>query len=128
MQIPINIDPQKIADLLCCAFEGGSNYWYNIEGDKAPERYDFRTDESRIYPHLDYPLNDGGSLRICTLENDEINGQDSWILNLESIQKGFHIMAEKYPKHFADILNDNIDVVTGDVFLQCCLFGELIYG
>jgi hypothetical protein len=32
------------------------------------------------------------------------------------------------PRHFADVLNENDDAGTGDVFLQCCLFGEIIFG
>jgi hypothetical protein len=36
-------------------------------------------------------------------------------------------MAVECPRHFADFLNEKADAVTGDAFLQCCLFGEVIY-
>jgi hypothetical protein len=36
-------------------------------------------------------------------------------------------LATKYPRHFADLVNENTDAITADVLLQCCLFGELIY-
>jgi len=38
------------------------------------------------------------------------------------------VMAKKEPRHFADFLKEDYDETTGDVFLQCCLFGEVIYG
>lgn len=49
-------------------------------------------------------------------------------LNLGVIQKGLHVMAKDYPQHFADFYSGDYDAVTSDCFLQCCLFGEVIYG
>jgi hypothetical protein len=37
-------------------------------------------------------------------------------------------MAREAPQHFADFLNENDDADTGDVFVQCCLLGEIRYG
>lgn len=42
---------------------------------------------------------------------------------------GLVIMAKKYPEHFANvILDDHQDAETADFFIQCCLFGEIVYG
>ena len=51
-----------------------------------------------------------------------------YTLNVDKIKKGFTVMAKKYPEHFADFLKEDYDQNTGDVFLQCCLFGGMIYG
>lgn len=114
---------KRISDLLCCAFEGGSNYWYMIEKFNKPEKLEFRTDKDTVFPHLDYPLNAGGSL-IITATGDKTRRT----LDLEACVRGLKIMAEKYPKHFADWVGENDDATTGDVYLQCCLFGEVVYG
>lgn len=37
-------------------------------------------------------------------------------------------MAEKSPRHFADLLSEDDDATTHDVFIQHVLFGEVIYG
>jgi hypothetical protein len=37
-------------------------------------------------------------------------------------------MVEKYPRHYADFKDGDEDASTGDVFLQCCIFGEVVYG
>ena len=31
-------------------------------------------------------------------------------------------------RHFKDFLYENEDAMTGDCFLQCCVFNEVIYG
>jgi hypothetical protein len=121
------ISLQRISDLLCSAFEGGSNYWYQIDKFIKPKNMSFRTDKDQIFRHLDYPLNEGGALIISDIEGD-LNEPPWKRLNLDAIKKGLQIMAEKYPRHMGDFLNENDDAETGDVFLQCCLFGDAIYG
>jgi hypothetical protein len=152
---------QQAADALCCALEGGSNYWYQIiKANKPPSFLDvnfregamrtLKTSESiflsdaahsqamgkepTVYPHLDYPFNEGGSLVIEAIGDhgegrDTINGLTSFTLNLETIAKGLQTLADKYNWHFAALLSEsNCDAETGDAFLQCCLFGEIVYG
>jgi hypothetical protein len=71
-----------------------------------------------------YPLNEGGSIDIVSKES----ASDVFRLDLKSIAQGLDSLATKYPRHFADLVNENPDAITADVLLQCCLFGELIYG
>ena len=49
-------------------------------------------------------------------------------LTLADIEKGLETMRDKYPRHWADLVEENDDLITGDVFLQCAVFGELVYG
>ena len=46
----------------------------------------------------------------------------------DKVRAGLQVLASKYPHHFADIVGDNSDCITGDVLVQCALFGEIIYG
>ena len=48
-------------------------------------------------------------------------------LTREKIAKGLQIFAEKYPSHWADFVNENEDVLTASAFVQCCLFGEIVF-
>lgn len=125
--VPILIEWSRIQDLLCCALEGGSNYWYMIEEFHEPTSMPIRTDEREVFKHLDYPVNPGGSLVFSDLEEGH-KKKERFTLNRQSIEKGLTIMADKYPRHFADFQAENDDAITGDVFLQCCLFGEACYG
>jgi hypothetical protein len=125
VRVTQDVPLQRISDLLCCALEGGSNYWYFIQEMDEPPKLEFRSHETKVFKHLDYPLNDGGALSIASNEEPE---RKHAILNLESIRKGLQIMAEKYPNHFGDFIAENEDATTGDVFLQCACYGEVLYG
>lgn len=49
-------------------------------------------------------------------------------LDLDSIREGVKIMARDYPLHFSNMFNESGDAETGDVLLQCCVFGKIVYG
>ena len=113
------IPEQRIKDLLTTALEGGSNYWYRIDSFNYPPG---QTEESlRLeFPHLDLPFVKGGSLSISAPGS----GEKLRILNRATIEAGMKVFAQKYPKHFADFMAENDDAITGDIFLQTCLYGE----
>jgi hypothetical protein len=118
MKVQINIEDQRIKDLLCNALEGGSNYWYEIESFVNPNKI---TVECR---HLDLPFIEGCGLMIADSEGD----MGTKLLNREAMEKGLNIMSEKYPLHFSNFMTENDDAETGDVFLQCALYGEIVFG
>jgi hypothetical protein len=62
-----------------------------------------------------------------TIEDSEDDKIKFYSLNLKKIKKGLTVMAKKYPSHFADIIKGDYDNTTGDIFLQCCIFGKIIY-
>jgi hypothetical protein len=93
-----------VRDLLICAWEGGSNYWAEADG---PADLAFRPE--------------GVVVRDC--EGDE------HLLNQKTLTNGLQVMARDWPRHWANVVNeDEMDAETGDVFLQCCLFGTIVYG
>lgn len=123
----VEIPMRRVADLLCCAFEGGSNYWCQIKVKKAPAEFSFRympdlSDKPTSY--TDYPTNRGGYLIVGDIEGDMEDG----LLDLGTIRFGLQTMADQYPRHWQDFMDDNEDATTGDVFLQCCLWGEVVFG
>ena len=131
--VTYDITRRRIADLLSCAIEGGSNYWYVIDKFIKPEKV-LKLDESgdeeeegEIFRYMHYPLSPGGSIVIADMDEPE-DEREGFTLNLVTIESGLRTMAKEYPRHFADFIGENDDAETGDVFLQCCLFGELVYG
>ena len=118
------IPQQRVEDLLCCAFEGGSGYWCCILDYENPDNVEV------TYKHTQLPLTERGAV-ICVESNDfppESEENQRWRLDREAVARGLQLMAEKYPNHFGDFANENEDAITGDVFLQLALFGELVYG
>lgn len=133
VKIEMDIPVERIADLLCCALEGGSNYWYTIEKFQEPNRFEYKCfpDDKKPIRHIDYPMNKGGFIIVSDRRaNDDADEKDLVFkkIDLESMKEGLAIMSKKYPRHFNDFMCENDDADTGDVFLQCCVFGELVYG
>lgn len=121
----VEVSLGKVAGVLNCAFEGGSNYWYVINEFIEPKEIseDIAKDWGK-YRYISYPLSEGGALLIGDREDED---EEPKRLDLAAVAKGVQVMATKYPSHFADMMEENDDADTGDVLLQCCLFGELVY-
>lgn len=110
-----DITQQQVADLVVTAFEGGSNYWL---GDIKP--FYAKTAD---YAEADRYGEDMVTRVFTPSEDDE-----EYTFDREAINRGLQIMADQYPTHFNDLREDNFDADTADVFLQCALFGEIVYG
>ena len=117
-----NIPYTRVSDLLVGAFEGGCNYWMETADAVKPTEITYQHEPGHTWPRYDYPLNEGGAVD-CV--DDEGNHHR---LDLPAIKKGLQLMAEKQPKDFADFMDGNDDASTSDVFVQLCLFGDVIYG
>lgn len=135
----VGITSGDVMSLLCSAFEGGSNYWYTfLEIEKMPNGFDSldqlkkaREDEGLDYWHWCQLIPCmGGSVSFCEipLYDARIKQWPLITLDREKLEKGLQLMAEKYPKHWADFISENSDAITGDVFLQLCVFREIRYG
>lgn len=120
----------QVANLLCSAFDPACNavgYWCEISGRDMPSEITYPTKESKeaVYDYMHWPLNKRGALYLKDIEAD---AGETYQLDLVSIRQGLEQMAAKFPTHFADAINDRGDNGTADVFVQCCLFGDVIYG
>ena len=49
-------------------------------------------------------------------------------LTMDNVRKGLELMRDEYPHHYADLMEEEDDAITGDVWLQLAVFGEVIYG
>jgi hypothetical protein len=127
--VPIEITLEKVSNLLCAGMEGGINYWAMIDDYIEPETVWHGKGASDTFRHIDYPLSDGGAVIILECGDDcDEDDAPKHRLDLAAIRRGLEVMAREAPQHFADFLNDNDDADTGDVFVQCCLLGEIRYG
>lgn len=125
----------NVLSLLCSALEGGSNYWYMIEDYSFPEGVtveDFReggrfATPGEYHPSVYLIATHEGCGVIFSVKDHGEEGK-RYTLDTAAIRRGLQVMADKYPRHFHDFTEENDDAVTGDVFLQCCLFGDVVYG
>lgn len=59
---------------------------------------------------------------------DAYDEENPCYINRSKVEGGLKLMAEEHPRHFKDLISDNFDAITSDVFLQLAIFGELVYG
>lgn len=118
--ISFPISDTVLLALLTAAFEGGSNYWYaDVEKYCPPAT---AQPEDSEWAWWEWNPVYGGAIVVKTQEDGNC------ALGRMDLEIGMTIMAQKYPRHFADAVQGNEDAVTGDVFLQCCLFRDVVYG
>ena len=78
-------------------------------------------DDDRIIKSIyDYGL----SIPVNDVENDEYLGE----INVDNIENAAKLMFEKYPKYFANILKEEEDVDTSDIWFQLVVMQEVVYG
>ena len=109
----------RVQDLLVSAFEGGSNYWYyGLRVKALPEGYE----EKPQHWHAEVPCQPGGEVSFRDMDG----GRHT--LSMETLERGIRTMRSRYDRHYRNVLSENEDAETGDVFLQCCVFGGVVYG
>ncbi len=79
------------------------------------------------FEHNNTPFK-GGKIIFRDISGETDTPDKEYMLDLQSIQDGLQLMADKHIRHFSDFIAENDDAITGDVFLQCCLFKDVIYG
>ena len=79
----------------------------------------------------------GKGVVVCDLYDDDAEDFDGngkfpesakHRITLDNVQKGLELMRDNYPRHYADLVEENDDAITGDVWLQLAVFGDIIYG
>jgi hypothetical protein len=116
-----------VRDLLTTAFEGGSNHWYSdLEvldyPDGLSKDYFEHSVHTDLFWHIDVPIRAGGRLQLVDDEGDK------HVLDLPALTKGFAAFSKEVPHQLRNALADGGDAETGDCFLQCCIFGDVVYG
>ena len=116
----MTISNEQIENLLCSAFEGGgSAYWIESVTANHAKNPTPLPDGEDIGAFYAAPLT-GGSITIEGLDG-------TYTLDSAALEMGEIVIRAAYPKHWVDIIKENDDAETADVFLQCCLFAELVY-
>ncbi len=115
VKVEHRLEWREIEGVLVSALEGGIGYWAQIDNVNGPD-YSSKTCENIVK----------GTAHL--LMTDVEDGQQNMRLDRAAVEKGLKLMAEKFPRHMADILNGDDDAETGDVLVQLALLGEIVYG
>lgn len=115
LAITFRLSEGTFHDQVTSAIEGGSNYWARIDVGKHQPGW-------RNYFDARFTI-----IEISDEANGAIKGR-TYELSLDKLKAGLQVMASKYPDHFNDVVREMGDAITGDVLVQCALFGDIVYG
>lgn len=122
----VTLTDERRLDMLTGALEGGSNYWYEIK-ETADSIIRECTPEMQGRPFVDrmfMAIKQGRAIQVHDCETDELLGE----ITMQAMEEGEKLMQAKHPEHFADILSENDDATTADVWFQMVVLKDLVYG
>lgn len=136
--VPVQISSETIANLFVTAIESGDpvttaargGWCAGIElespGDVAPD------DPAINDPWYANPRryeDPALRLKIVVVDDEDTGATTDHFIGLKEIAAGLTKLAASadYNHHFSDIVGDNIDAATADIFLQFVCFGEEVY-
>ena len=123
--IPIDIEPQLVADLITTALEGGSTYWCMLRSIN-----DFKTEQTK---HLTYwealaeNLEKGYDFSVPIYDREdehELLGH----LSISTIKQGLRLFAQDHTEEFVEwATSENYDAGVADTAFQLMVLGEVTY-
>lgn len=121
----IELLESDVDSLLVSALEGGSRDWAMIEA-----KVDGKKDKANGCKYLSDYILKGSGLVISNGTEEDPKSKDfvKTTVTRDMVQGCLHLMARDYPAEFATIKSDDCDAVIGDMFLQLCVLGKVIYG
>lgn len=122
---------EGLSDLLSVATFG--NYWPTIKIKRSEYHLAEEHKNECLEDKWAAILINGGTLVVydeyeMDSELNEGEQPTKYALTLKDVRKGLRLMKKEYPSHYADLVEENDDAITGDVWLQLAVFGEVIYG
>ncbi len=115
LSLKFKLSEGSFHDQVTAAVERRSNYWARI--DVGEHQLGWRNYFTAKFTVTEISDEKAGAVQSQTYE-----------LSLDKLKTGLQVLAEKYPHHFANVINETGDATTGDVLVQCALFGEIVYG
>ena len=106
----------------------GTEYAINAKNDADYEKAKaicidtYGKDETYIERIFAYMLESGMPIVVTDPEGDDHD------FNMEVLEKGLDALLEKAPDAFKDYIDGNNDLCTGMNLIDCCIFGDVVYG
>lgn len=132
----VEVDLDTVKGLLCNLFEAANPSWLfkiknrNYGPDVKPEDFGSsgKLNDSKNYYHPTQiiPVTEGCSLTLIVENPNNIKPLE-FTLDCDSIKKGLQVMADMHPDHWADVITENDDAITADIFGQCVVYGEVLF-
>jgi len=132
MKVELNIQDERLHDIFCNAMYSSRDFLVvEEEWDKINEHWNspLNKDVRELHPdpYIErkmWAYIEAGKSIAFFDEYQEQFCELSW----QRVVDGTNKMAKSYDWHFMNITTENDDAITADVWLQCVLLGEVVYG
>lgn len=124
MNVEVTITEEMIENIIVGALEGGSNYWYML-GEGIPPRDEEGTPMS---VRISRKIVEDPDFKLPIYDAEDEDGDPIGHLTQEGMLNAFKIVSEKYPWHYQNMMTECGDADTDDVFFQCAVLGDIVYG
>ena len=133
MKIQINVNDYDILCTLISGFEGGISYWCRAIEGYGPLAHCAivpvkGSDHEAARGALFAAWCESGKVIIFEHDAQDCEHGDRYVLDAACLARGLAVMCERYAHHFASVIDSGGDATTGDVLIQCAIFGQLVYG
>lgn len=123
MKIPgvdVEVYDSLIADQIACAFEGGINYWCVAAEVSLPCGRRVSTT---------YIVENPGLVELLTIRlwHDEDPDVPPAVIVADNLRSAIIKMRDEYPSDLGDMMAEDGDADTADLFMQLAAFGEIVY-
>lgn len=132
INVKINVTSEIVNNVLVCALEGGSNYWYML-GDYSRKHFakgetlvDNLTRSFDADPNYKVQVLDLESIEYD--DDDEGTAETLGYLTNDSMAYAFSTMAVEFPEQFARIMTTDCDGDDADIWFQIAVMGEVTFG
>lgn len=111
--VTLELNEKMLHDNITSGIEYGVQYWAAVDVGEHQVGW-------RNYFTARFTVTESG-------DEVAVLGQ-TYELSIEKLVAGLLVLSKKYKHHFSDILGEDGDATTGDVLIQCALFGDIIFG
>lgn len=123
MKIEIEITPDHLAQLFCCAIEGGDPVTSGWCESIDPAMGEWSGADYAAANWWDGPF----TINIVEVDDEETGHTTTHTIDHNRVAAGLAKMAKVFPHQFGQIMCDEIDAACADAFLQAVVFGEEKY-
>lgn len=132
----VTVELEKMTNAITGAVEGGFGSWLQSLKYDSSEPVSVRLaaasrGTAQVVWYNDPAFWAAGGKAVATYDlptDDEGVGNGQAVLDINALVRGAQTMAQKATPHFTDLVNETDDAITHDVFMQCVILGDVIYG
>lgn len=135
MKVLVNYElkPEIVQSLLVDCFEGGYSGWIR-KAERVTGNYD--PDANLVWYGQDAFVGVGDNtinnfkfkLTYDGEDENEGEGKTTKMMTPYQVAHGLAILSQANPSVFTRIITQEGDALDADAFMQCCVFGKIVYG